>query len=345
MTQALSLQGHANNASRNEKHYPFNFNVESWIRHNQETHSHHRDMAFRNQFASIPPSLWHEIKTTPKGVPEPRAGARVTYRLTARLLRDHRTIDRIMQPILLLVSQTPSPPMCVADFKGEYRMVQKSVLRSSLLKKAGELSVVVQEPKQLTIKADCEDSIVELPVKLQLKRSRQEITPGQALRVEAEVKWQFRFSTFVSIMEQQGPPTVKQATSSSATAFVRSTLKSRTVNMAWRNWKPVVDISADSTNLVESEQSLWLSLPHTEVLTPTFWSSFLSRRYSILLQVKVTQPGSAKIDVEVPIQVGIEAEPPASYEQSLMAGHRTIDEVIFENAEGDELLPQYGNWD
>jgi len=235
--------------------------------------------------------------------------------------------------------------MCVADFKGEYRMVQKSVLRSSLLKKAGELSVVVQEPKQLTIKADCEDSIVELPVKLQLKRSRQEITPGQALRVEAEVKWQFRFSTFVSIMEQQGPPTVKQATSSSATAFVRSTLKSRTVNMAWRNWKPVVDISADSTNLVESEQSLWLSLPHTEVLTPTFWSSFLSRRYSILLQVKVTQPGSAKIDVEVPIQVGIEAEPPASYEQSLMAGHRTIDEVIFENAEGDELLPQYGNWD
>lgn len=345
MTQALSLQGHAINTSRNERHYPFNFNVESWVRHDQETRAHHRDMASRNHFASIPPSLLHEIKTTPQGVPKPRAGARVTYRLTARLLRDHRTIDRIMQPILLLVSQMPSPPMCITDFKGEYRMIQKSVLRSSLLKKTGELTVIVQEPKQLTVKAQCENSVVELPVKLQLERSRQEMSFGQPLRVEAEVKWQFRFSTFVSIMEQRGPPTLKQATSSPATAFVRSTLQSRTVNMAWRNWKPARNSSEDSTKLIESEQSLWLSLPHTEVLTPTFWSPFLSRRYSIMVQVKVTQPGSAKIEVEVPIQVGIEAESPASYEQSLMAGHRTVDEMIFDNAEGDELLPQYGCWD
>lgn len=341
MTQALSLQNPVNNEPTNEKHYPFNFDTESWVRHDQKNSQLRRAMASRNHFASIPPSLWHEIHSTPKGVPKPRAGAKVSYRLTARLLKDHRIIDRIIQPILLLVSQNPSPPMCITDFNGEYRTVQKGTLRSSLMKKAGELTVMVEEPNQLTVRADCEDSVVELPVKLQMERSKQDATVNSSFYVNAEVRWQFRFSTFVSMLEQVGPPTVKQALSSPATACVRSTLRTRTLNMAWRNWKVMENDSDELTKIMESQQSLWLRLPHTEVLTPTFWSRFLSRRYSILIQVKVTHPGNAKIEVEVPIQVGIEAEPPASYEQSLMAGHRTIDEMYFEHLEGDELLPQY----
>lgn len=345
MTQALPLQNHARSEPTNERHYPFNFNVESWVRHDQQNSELRRAMASRNHFASIPPSLWHEIHDTPKGVPRPRAGARVTYRLTARLLKDHRIIDRIIQPILLLVSQNPSPPMCITDFNGEYRTVQKGILRSSLLKKTGEVTVIVEEPQQLTVRADSDDSVVELPVKLQLERPKQDASLNQSFHIKAEVKWQFRFSTFVSMLEQLGPPTMKQALSSPATAFVRSTLRTRTLDMVWRDWKPIETDSDESTRTIESEQSLWLRLPHTEVLTPTFWSRFLSRRYSILLQVKVTHPGNAKVEVEVPIQVGIEAEPPASYEQSLLAGHRSIDEMIFEDAEGDELLPEYEDWD
>lgn len=345
MTQALSLQGHTKNAPSNERHYPFNFDVASWIRHDQKTSTHHRDMASKNHFAAIPPSLWHEIKTPPNAVWRPRAAARVTYQLTARLVRDHKILAQIRQPIILLASQTPSPPICIADFKGEYRTVQKSVLRTSLRKKAGELSVIVQEPKQLTTKASGDELVVELPVKLQLKRTRQELSSGQPSYVKAEVKWQFQYSTFVSVLEQQGPPSLQQALCSPATAFVRSTLDSKTVDMAWRHWKPLESGPENSMNMIESEQSLWLRLPPTEVLTPTFWSPFLSRRYSILLQLKILQPGSARIEVEVPIQVGIEAESPTSYEQSLLAGHRTIDEMILDNAEGDELLPQYGTWD
>lgn len=333
MTQALSMEGHANNEARNERHYPFNFNVQSWLRHDHENSLLHKRLASRNNFASLPPSLTHEILATPQGTPKPRAGAQVTYKLTAHLLKDRKVIDRIMQPILLLISQDPSPPMCMADFVGEYRMAQRCLLRGPLFQKAGELSVFAQEPKQLTVKADCAESMVELPIRLVWSRQKQEINVYQKPRIEAEVKWQFRLSTFVSIMEQRGPATMKQALASPATAFVRSALPPKTLSVAWRMWKPVK--GKESTE-IECEQSLWLTLPRSEILTPTFWSPYLSRRYSVWLQVKVNKPGNAKLEVEVPIQVGIEAATSADLD-SLRGGA----ERLFEDADGDELLPQY----
>lgn len=332
MTQALSIDGHANNEARNERHYPFNFNVQNWLRHDHENSELHQCLSSRNNFASLPPSLKHEILRVPQGKPRPRAGAQVTYKLTAHLLKDRKIIDRIMQPILLLVSHDPSPPMCMTDFVGEYRMAQKCLLRGPLFQKAGELSITAQEPKQLTVKADCSESMVELPVKLRWSRQKQEVNVYQEPRIEAEVKWQFRLSTFVSLMEQRGPATLKQALASPATAHVRSALPPKTLSMAWRKWTPVAD--NESLTEIECEQSLWLTLPRSEILTPTFWSPFLSRRYSVWLQIKVNRPGNAKLEIEVPIQVGIEAAPGADSIDSNGEG-------LFEGADGDELLPQY----
>lgn len=333
MTQALSMDGHARNEARNERHYPFNFNVQSWLRHDHENSRLHKKLASRNNFASLPPSLKHEVAATSQGTPRPRAGAQVTYKLTAHLWKDRKVIDQIMQPILLLISHDPSPPMCMADFVGEYQMAQKCLLRTPLFQKAGELSMFAEEPKQLTVRADCAESMVELPIRLVWSRQKHEINACQPPMIEAEVKWQLRLSTFVSLMEQKGPATMKQALVSPATAYVRSALPEKTLSMAWRTWKPV----ENRETKVESEQSLWLSLPRSQILTPTFWSPYLSRRYSVWLQVKVNRPGTAKLEVEVPIQVGIEATSPGGLNDHLGAG---ADEY-FENAEGDELLPQY----
>lgn len=333
MTQALSMDGHAQNEARNERHYPFNFNVQSWLRHDLENSQLHKGLASRNNFASLPPSLKHEILRTPQGTPRPRAGAQVTYKLTAHLMKDRKVIQRIMQPILLLISQDPSPPMCMADFVGEYQMAQKCLLRTPLFQKAGELAIFAQEPKQLTVKADCAQSMVELPIRLVWSRQKQEINVYQSTRIEAEIRWQFRLSTFVSIKEQRGPATLKQALVCPATAHVRSALSPKTLNMAWRTWTPV----KDSETKIESKQSLWLSLPRSEILTPTFWSPFLSRRYSVWLQVKINKPGNAKLEIEVPIQVGIEPSGSTSLSNDLRAGL----EGLFEDTDGDELLPQY----
>jgi len=339
MTQAFSIRDHATNVSNNERHYPFKFNIQSWLRHDSTTSRSNRALASRSNFVMIPPSMRHEVPTTPQGVPKPRAGARVTYILTARLLKDHRTIDRIMQPILLFLSQPPSPPMCVADFSGEYRPFQKTALRGCFFLKAGDISVVVQEPKQLTVRADRKDSVVELPVKLVLEQSRTDAALWVQPFIKAKVKWQFRFSTFVSIEEQRGPPTLREALVSPATAMVRSSLKSRSLGMVWRDWKSVS--GRGGASCIESEQSLWLTLPRSEVLTPTFWSPFLSRRYSICLQLKVSKPGTAKLEVEVPIQVGIDAAvDDGSYGCSAFDASSDA-ESSFEGIDGDELLPQY----
>lgn len=339
MTQALSIREHANNVSRNERHYPFNFDVRSWLRHDQESDVRHRVMATRHNFASLPPSLKHEVINTPRGVPRPRAGAQVTYRLTARLFKGRRVLHRVAQPILLLMSQDPSPPTCINDFKGEYQTTQTTAIRGPLFQKAGELSVMVQEPKQLRIKANRAETIVEVPVKLSFDRRGQDLIALEKLCVEAEVKWQFRFATFVSILEQRGPVTLKQAEVSPATAHVMSSLKARTLTMKWAKWQP--SSNSKTPKALESEQSLWLTLPRDEVLVPTFWNQFISRRYSIWLQLKITKPGNAKLEVEVPIQVGIEAEPPVSYDEISRSHSNVSGDSIFDDADGDELLPQY----
>lgn len=338
MTQALPIHSHANNTVENERHYPFKFDVKSWLRHDQESDLLHQAMATRNNFSSLPPSLRHEVVSTPQGVPRPRAGALVTYRLTARVFSNHRIIKRLAQPILLLMSQGPSPPTCITDFKDEYQPAQSAILRGPLFqKKVGELSVDVQEPKQLNVRAHSAESVVEVPVKLRLERQSQEAFATDQLCVEAEVKWQFRSATFVSIIEQRGPVTMKQALRSPATAHVRTSLKTRTMTMTWRNWR----LETQGSKALESKQSLWLTLPRSEILTPTFWSPFISRRYSIRLQLKITKPGSAKLEVEVPIQVGIEAAGFEAYEEILRSNRHGSGESLFENADGDELLPQY----
>lgn len=334
MTQSISIQGQAGSVPASGHRYPFSFNVLSWLRRDEQSRPHHRVMSeMQNNFLSIPPSLQHEITSTPQGVPKPRAGARVTYKLTARLLRNQRTVEKVVQPILLLLSSGPAPPMCLADYKGEYRLCEKNALKGSFRQKLGEVSVNVQEPKQLVVRTCSPNSMVELPVKLRWEMPK-ESSPIEYPRIEAEVKWQFRFSTFVSMLEQRGPPTLKQALASPATAFVRSSLNAREMRVVWRDWRPTYD---GEVNVVESEQSLWLTFPRAEILTPTFWSPFLSRRYSIRLQLKITNPGSAKYDVEVPVQVCVEGATSAGPDSTYRESH----DMLLEDIEGDELLPQY----
>jgi hypothetical protein len=339
MTQALSLRAHAREVTGSTRFYPFRFDVQSYLQHEQESCRRNLVNATKSDFASIPPSLRHEIRNPPQGVPKPRACARVTYRLSARLFRNRKAIETVHQQIVLLPSHGPSPPTCITDFANEYCPRSKTVLRGGLFQKAGDISVIVHEPKRLNIKADSLDSIVQLPVKLRLERTGQLPSSLEQLCVEAEVKWQFRFLTFVSMLEQRGPPTLKQALASSATAHVRSSLSTRSLRMSWRNWKWC--IGKNGTSVLESEQPLWLSLPRSDVLTPTFWSPYLSRRYSIWLQVKVVKPGSAKLEVEVPIQVGIETASFEAYEQSLRMSRQSSSDEAFSDAESDELLPQY----
>lgn len=328
MTQAFSMHRFSSH-SRNEKLYSFSFDVESWMNHSAQNNEQQQLMATRGSFATLPPSLRHEVKV-PQGASKPRAGACVTYHLIARLSRGNKTITGIAQQILLLhSSENQAPPTCLTDFQGEYRPNQRMTLRGSLFQKLGDVTIAVQEPKQLSVKSTSKDSLVEMPIKLCVDAAAFANTNIEQMCVEAEVKWQFRFSTFVSVVERQGPATLREAIRSPATAYVKSSLSPRYLGMKWRDWR------ANGSGQLISEQTLWLSLSRTEVLTPTFWTPLISRRYSIYLQLKISKPGSAKLEVEVPIQVGIEA---ASLAQHAECMRQAREEWLLD---GDELLPQY----
>ena len=337
MIQSFNPQQHATIDGEVRK-YAFRFDVRSWLAQNSQERPHHRLMAaLQTNFLSIPPSLRHEIESKAQGTEKPRAGARVSYKLSARILLGRKAVARVDQPILLLFSGTagPRPPICVSDWQGEYRTMNSALIKGSFRKSLGELHVQAQEPPQLMVKETGKTSMVEIPIKISLRGSK---SSGflQSAKFEAEVKWQFKFSTYVSMLEQRAPPTLKQALVSPVTALVHSSLPKRDILLKWDDWRP----SYDDSGMVESDHILKLVFPREEVLTPTFWSPFLTRRYSIKLQIKTTFPGVSKVDIEVPIQVGLDTG--IWFDSDMFDLERMpTNNSTYEETDGDELLPTY----
>ena len=212
-----------------------------------------------------------------------------------------------------LFSSGPSPPICQADYQGEFKTKQLCALRS-FFKVVGRLGIEVFEPQQLLV-SQKQLSVLKIPIALSWY--------GEASKIEAEIIWQIRFSTFVSLTERCSPPTIKEALTPS-TALVQSCLEPRRSTVGWINWRPAY------ANGQESEELLRLTFPKSEILTPSFWSPFICRRYSIKITIKVTAPGTAKFDLEVPLQVGLERSTPCNARED-----------TWSDVESDELLPQY----
>ena len=79
------------------------------------------------------------------------------------------------------------------------------------------------------------------------------------------------------------------------------------LKLTLRNWKRAPANGSAIQSLPESwthTADLTLSIPKRVLVVPTFSTPYLTRRYSLLLQIRVAGAvGAAKLTLEVPVQV------------------------------------------
>ncbi|KIW15807.1 hypothetical protein PV08_05857 [Exophiala spinifera] len=219
-----------------------------------------------------------------------------------------QTICRCSQRINLIPLLLGCPPTCLADFGGEYQPCQRRTLKESIFWKSGDIQITIREPEQLALKSDSETSVARLPVQVQLDLpSSYRIPANGALCVETDVRWQLRVISFVSIKAQAHVPTIREALASPTMAPVGTTMGTSTSSVTWRDWT-VIDGHFSTKTRFESHQELLLSFASSDIMTPTFWSPHLSVRFTLRVRFHVKAPGTTTIELEVPIQVGVDQE-------------------------------------
>lgn len=306
---------------------PFFFDLSPYLQEGGKVDPPKYNSDFSSHFTLLPPSILpSSLGSRNRGrtgnLCEGFALARAYYTVTATLMSDTQTMCQCSQRIYLIPLLPDCPPTCLADFGGEYQPCQRRTLRESIFWNRGDAQITIREPEQLTVKPDSNSSFAKLPVQLQLDLPNSfKIPANSALCVETDVEWRLRAISFVSIKAQTNVPTIKEALASPTMAPVGTTMASRTSSVIWRDWT-MIDGHYSTKTRFESHQELLLSFASSDIMTPTFWSPYLSVRFTLRVQFHVRAPGTATIELEIPIQVGVDQESLAIHRLEIDQGLR-----------------------
>lgn len=306
---------------------PFFFDLSPYLQDGGIDEPPKYNSTLSSHFTPLPPSILpsslgsrHRGRTG--NLCEGFALAHVYYTITATLMTDTHTVCRRSQRINLIPLLLECPPTCLADFEGEYQPCQRRTLKESIFWNRGDIQITIREPDQLTLTPDINGSFARLPVQLQLDLpSSYKIPANGALCVETDVTWQLRAISFVSIKAQTHVPTIKGALASPTIAPVGTSTATRTSSVTWGDWT-IIDGHYSAKTRLESHQELLLSFASSDIKTPTFWSPYLSVRFTLRVQFQVKAPGIATIELEVPIQVGVDQESLESHRLEIDQGLR-----------------------
>ena len=232
----------------------------------------------------------------------PKTSASVVYELRVSVIRSGRVLASHIAPVRIIDDVDEGPPTAVEDFGREYVCRDEKSLKSHILYKVGSVSVAANEPGPFVVQNDKQSPRTALRMKLQLQIPQKQASSHAAPSFSVDVSWQLRKSVFVSMAMHSALPTARDAS--------RSLLAGKAVNFGERKYSKL-EVSkwqasparSSSDQAWVSEQDLWLSLPATSLLAPTFATPYLSCRYSISMQLKVRGYGRADLNLEVPVQI------------------------------------------
>jgi hypothetical protein len=116
----------------------------------------------------------------------------------------------------------------------------------------------------------------------------------------ANVTWQLRTSTFMSVEPMNFVPTVLQARRTPSITLTTAFGLRHTLKLTLSGWKKPSSRSVfHNTQGIENawaiEEELALSIPTRCLLPPTFVTPHLTRRYSLIVHIKVAGNGKASV--------------------------------------------------
>jgi len=299
---------------------------------------------FSHQGPRLPSSLsvGSVVPLPPSGYVQ-RNDIKVTYTMQAHAIRKGEVIGSISKEIRIFDGTDPQPPICTRDFSSEYLCQQKRALRRIIFTKIGNLSIAIAEPKPLVFNSSSKGLVsTKLPISFIFERPRTEARTDAGFSVEAchaSLTWQLRNSTFASLEPMSSVPTVREVAQGqrgrlpSKVLITTLGLRHR-LKLSLRGWQKTPGTFSVKNGHIPSEiwtkqDELSLSMPREALPVPTFFTPYVSRRYSLLVQITVTGIGKARFRLEVPVQI--------VYENQISATNRLSCQGSNSSEEGCDL--------
>ncbi|TLD26186.1 hypothetical protein E2P81_ATG07998 [Venturia nashicola] len=225
-----------------------------------------------------------------------QAEATVKYEVEATAYRGDAVVGRCVHEVRIYDSpDSHPPPVHMADFPDEYHCSQDKRLKRFHIP-GSRLTVIVSEPKPVEIRSHGETTMAAFPLKFIMHDAGM---PPRKMGVR--VNSLLKAVTFISSSKLNSQPTIKQSKDSSFLAavpkFGRAYHRSLHLSHWTRHTSSPYDIEWVSYALV------WLPITENATPAPTFFTPFLSRRYSVSLRLEVKGEGKAVFSLNVPLQI------------------------------------------
>ncbi|KAF2403710.1 hypothetical protein EJ06DRAFT_527313 [Trichodelitschia bisporula] len=230
-----------------------------------------------------------------------RAETQVRYEVEAYAYRGDDAVSAAVQQVRIFdIVDAHPPPIHMADFPGEYTCSQEHKLKRSFSRSGRRMMIAVAQPKPLEISLDKDVSMVAFHVSFFVEDGPTHSSPPSTLHIRVDSL--LRSTTFIALRQMDMHPTVAQARRTPFLAAVPKFGRPYHRKLHITNWTrcpPGNKVSRWWMN----ETVVWLPITEKSNPAPTFFTPFISRRYSVSLRFAAKGDGKANFLLQVPLQI------------------------------------------
>jgi len=266
-----------------------------------------------------------------------QAEAIVKYEVEATAFRGDDVISKFAQEVRIYdSSDSHPPPVHMADFPDEYSCTQEKRLRRFTFL-GSRLTITASEPKPLEVRPHGDLAMTAFAFKFIMRNDTNDSSPPRMLDVR--ISSLLKAITFISVNKLSSQPTVKQSIHSPCLAAVPKFGRSYHRSLRVCHWTR--GHGHQTGNDWIAHALVWLPITENATPAPTFFTPYLSRRYSVSLRLDVKGQGKALFNLHVPLQIvypmGAGSADAPSYEVATTPPNEEEDT----ETRDDERLPVY----
>jgi len=268
--------------------------------------------------------------------PDSDLSYRVTYSVTVTLSHGGRPLVFEKHEILHYPNPAPQPPIFTNDFPGEYVLEASTQLISQArrgLSTETLIGVNSVEPETLLIDRDSNEASTQLSLTLRVLLDAAGAAYAASAWIPSQCKLRCRLRETTIVTQAyigQAVPTLVQARTSGNAELERKNGAWQSYDVAIQNWDGPLQVSpstsvqrvaeccvnylfeadrftADTTGKVQSVFATTLSVPFrirgSELPCPTFFTSLLSRRYAVEMEVSFPDAVRSTTRLVLPLQI------------------------------------------
>jgi hypothetical protein len=226
-----------------------------------------------------------------------QAEVMVRYELEAAAYHGDEVVSRATKEVRIYDSpDSHPPPVHLAHFPEEYNCTAERRLKTMGFP-GSRMSVTVSEPMPVEVKPYGEVTLAAFPLRFTVRSSNDGSPPG---KLDVRINSLLKATTFIAVQPMKSQPTTKQSRCSPSLAAIPKYGRSYHRKLRINHWTRG---HASSESIWTANALVWLPITENTSPAPTFFTNYLSRRYSVALRLEVKGGGKGVFNLQAPLQI------------------------------------------